>query len=78
MSKKPDFTSFIDNLRNYSQNLKENTKIFEKYNSFFQLINLYLKKCEIEIVKDAGREIRTPEGLCHWILSPAPLISLDP
>jgi len=21
---------------------------------------------------------RTPEGLCHWILSPAPIIGLDP
>ncbi|MEJ2295913.1 MAG: hypothetical protein P8Y23_14245 [Candidatus Lokiarchaeota archaeon] len=37
---------------------------------------------------DGGREIRTPEGLCHWIyyccsfratiLSPAPIFGLDP
>ncbi len=36
-------------------------------------------KNQYQLKKECGgREIRTPEGLCHWILSPAPIIGLDP
>lgn len=39
-----------------------------------EINKLFIKRSK----RDGGREIRTPEGLCHWILSPAPIFGLDP